>query len=254
MGRCIQCRYPRNFRLSYGKGNSYGAPYKHSDNAAWYAYGSLYFPPAERENLLFLLETQPGITRGARKTDAWDWNYNVFRKFTKQCNGLYTDLVYLERRLQFASGLSKFLLSCLSYLDGGSLLSIEQNSKLCSTSRIIKENIQKNEAFLGTQLEHVLCLQKRCQSLITVVKRSLCYVTQNWTKGQADILGCSSERQSNQSSNCESCKERKLFHDCPRRSRNCFSTRNANCSRYCSIPLLIWPMRDWRIEFLANMY
>ena len=120
---------------------------------------------------LFLLETQLGITRGARKTDAWDWNYNIFRKFTKQCNGTYTDLVYLERRLQFGSGLGKFLLSCLSYLDEGNIMSVEQSSKLQGISRMMKENIQNNEAFFETQLQHVLCLQKRCQALITVVRK-----------------------------------------------------------------------------------
>ena len=123
----------------------------------------------ELESSLFLLETQLGITRGARKTDAWDWGYDLFRESTKNCNGVYTGLVYLERRLQFASGLSKFLLNCLSYCEDQNMLSDEQNSKLQGISRTMKESIQNNGTFVETQLQHVLCLQKRCQALITVV-------------------------------------------------------------------------------------
>jgi hypothetical protein len=123
----------------------------------------------ELESSLFLLETQLGITRGARKTDAWDWGYDLFRESTKHCNGVYTGLVYLERRLQFASGLSKFLLNCISYCNEENMLSDEQISKLLNISRTMKENIQNNGTFLETQLQHVLCLQKRCQALITAV-------------------------------------------------------------------------------------
>ncbi|KAK0109501.1 hypothetical protein ONS95_002190 [Cadophora gregata] len=123
----------------------------------------------ELESSLFLLETQLGITRGTRKTDAWDWGYDLFRESTKHCNGVYTGLVYLERRLQFASGLSKFLLSCLIYCGEENMLSEEQKSKIRGISRAMKENIQNNETFLETQLQHVLCLQKQSQALITVI-------------------------------------------------------------------------------------
>lgn len=123
----------------------------------------------ELESSLFLLETQLGITRGARKTDAWDWDYDLFRESTKYCNGVYTGLVYLERRLQFAHGLSIFLLNCIRYCNEENMLSEEQISKLRNMSRAIKENIQNNGTFFEIQLQHVLCLQKRCQALITAV-------------------------------------------------------------------------------------
>jgi len=123
----------------------------------------------ELERSLFLLETQLGITRGARKTDAWDWGYDLFRESTKHCNGVYTGLVYLERRLQFASGLIKFLLNCLSYCDEENMLTDAQKTKLRGISRRVKEDIQNHGTFVETQLQHVLCLQKRCQALITVV-------------------------------------------------------------------------------------
>ncbi len=121
------------------------------------------------EHSLFVVESQLGITRGQRKTDAWDWDYELHRKTTKHCNTVYTSLVYLERQLDFASRLRDFVLQCLSYLDEEKVFPKETGASLFSVSKEMKENVLNNQNFAKCQLHQVLCLQKRAQALVSVV-------------------------------------------------------------------------------------
>lgn len=121
------------------------------------------------ERALYLLERQLGITRGKDRTDVWDWNYEVHRDNTKSCNGCYTTLVYLERRLEFVVGLSQFLLESLASMEEEGLLSGQQGLTLSRSSKMIKETVQNHNSFAQTALHQILCLQKRCQSLMTVL-------------------------------------------------------------------------------------
>ena len=122
------------------------------------------------EHSLFVVESQLGITRGQRQTDAWDWDYELHRDTTKRCNTVYTSLVYLERQLDFASRLGDFILQCLVYIEAEKVFPEEPRSYLFSVSKEMKENILNNQNFAGCQLHQVLCLQKRAQALVSVVR------------------------------------------------------------------------------------
>jgi hypothetical protein len=122
------------------------------------------------EHQLFVVESQLGITRGQRKTDAWDWDYELHRDMTKQCNTVYTSLVYLERQLDFASQLGDFILQCLAYADEEKVFPERQKACLSRISKEMKENVLNNQNFARCQLHQVLCLQKRAQALVSVVR------------------------------------------------------------------------------------
>lgn len=64
---------------------------------------------------LLILEALLSTTRGKWESDIWDWDYELYRNITKRCNGLYANLIYLERRLDVAIGLTDFLLESLTY-------------------------------------------------------------------------------------------------------------------------------------------
>jgi hypothetical protein len=123
----------------------------------------------EAERSLYLLENQLGITRGKRQTDVWDWDYELHRESTKHCNGIYTNLVYLERRLEFAVGLSQFLLENLASIQEEGLLVGQEDLKMLGRSKMIKETVLNNKILAERALHQTLCLQKRCQGLSTVV-------------------------------------------------------------------------------------
>lgn len=118
----------------------------------------------ELERSLFVLEHQLGLTRGRRQTDVWDWDYELHRESTKHCNGVYTGLVYLERRLEFTIGLAQFILECLTSLDDENLITKPKQSKM------MRETVTNNTNFAKSQQHQALCLQKRCQALTTVVR------------------------------------------------------------------------------------
>lgn len=117
----------------------------------------------ELERSLFILEHQLGLTRGRRQTDVWDWDYELHRESTKHCNGVYTGLVYLERRLEFAIGLSQFILDCLASPEDENLISKPNQSKK------MRETVLNNANLAKSQQHQALCLQKRCHALTTVV-------------------------------------------------------------------------------------
>jgi hypothetical protein len=117
----------------------------------------------ELERSLFVLEHQLGLTRGRRQTDVWDWDYELHRESTKHCNGVYTGLVYLERRLDFTIGLSQFILDCLDSFDDEQLITKPKQSKM------MRETVVNNAHFAKSQQHQALCLQKRCHALTTVV-------------------------------------------------------------------------------------
>jgi hypothetical protein len=121
------------------------------------------------ENSLFVLESHLGITRGRRQTDAWDWDYELYKDTTKQCNGVYTNLVYLERRLDFALRLGDFILESLKYCDDN--IKHWESERLQNISRALRETVQNSRNFVGAQLHQTLCLQKRSQALTTVVRK-----------------------------------------------------------------------------------
>jgi hypothetical protein len=123
------------------------------------------------EHELFVVESQLGITRGQRETDAWDWDYELHRKTTKRCNTVYTSLVYLERQLDYASRLGDFILQCLAYTEEEKVFPEQQTAYLLRISKEMRENVLNNQNFARCQLHQVLCLQKRAQALVSVVRR-----------------------------------------------------------------------------------
>ncbi len=127
------------------------------------------------EHSLFVVESQLGITRGQRKTDAWDWDYELHRDTTKHCNTVYTSLVYLERQLDFASRLGEFVLGCLAYTEEENVFPEQQKAYLLRVSKEMKENVLNNQNFARCQLHQVLCLQKRAQALVSVVRSPMGY-------------------------------------------------------------------------------
>jgi hypothetical protein len=123
------------------------------------------------EHSLFVVESQLGITRGKRKTDAWDWDYELHRETTKHCNTVYTSLVYLERQLDFASRLADFVLQCITYCHEEDVFPQQQRTYLMRVSKEMEEGVVNNRNFAKCQLHQVLCLQKRAQALVSVVRR-----------------------------------------------------------------------------------
>jgi len=122
------------------------------------------------EHALFVVESQLGITRGQRQTDAWDWDYELHRDTTMHCNTVYTSLIYLERQLDFASRLGDFVLQCLAYIEEEKVFLGEPRTYLFSVSKEMKENVLNNQNFARCQLHQVLCLQKRAQALVSVAR------------------------------------------------------------------------------------
>lgn len=90
---------------------------------------------------LFLLEAQLGITRNIRATDAWSWDLDLHRETTKRGGGVYTGLVYLERRLTFALDLSNFIFGCLEYCEVERLIDHARFPVLASASKHLKEKV-----------------------------------------------------------------------------------------------------------------
>jgi hypothetical protein len=121
------------------------------------------------EKSLFVLESHLGITRGNRQTDAWDWDYELYKDTTKHCNGVYTNLVYLERRLDFALRLGEFILESLQYCDNN--ITNSESERLRNISRGLRETVQNSRNFIGVQHHQTLCLQNRSQALTTVVRK-----------------------------------------------------------------------------------
>lgn len=118
---------------------------------------------------LYVLEHQLGITRGEREIDAWDWDFDLHRESTKHCHRIQTSLIHLERQLQFAIGLCQFVLSCLKECDDDETFPEKHRPKLRIVSRQIRELATNTLNLATSQHEQTLCLQKRCQALITVV-------------------------------------------------------------------------------------
>ncbi|RDW87241.1 hypothetical protein BP5796_02935 [Coleophoma crateriformis] len=127
----------------------------------------------EIERALFLLEDPTGISRGSRKTNAWQWNYDLFRETTTHCNTIYTNLVYLERRLDFTVKLSNFILESLKFCEDQHVYqgqnSIPQGVNFNQTGKQIEEAVQNARNFAASQLHQTMCLQKRSQALTTVI-------------------------------------------------------------------------------------
>lgn len=124
----------------------------------------------ELELALFILESRIGITRGRRQTDAWDWDYELYRETTKHCNAVNTGLVYLERRLCFVESLSNFVLDSLSYCEEEGIYESNSTTNLIRVSKQLRETALNAKRFAGSQLHQTLCLQKRSQALTTVVR------------------------------------------------------------------------------------
>lgn len=126
------------------------------------------------ERGLFVLEDPTGISRGPRESNAWDWDYNLYRETTTHCNTIYTNLVYLERRLDFTVRLSNFILESLKYFEDQntsySVVSIYQIEKQ------IEEGVRNAHNFAASQLHQTICLQKRSQALITVVSSNILFI------------------------------------------------------------------------------
>jgi hypothetical protein len=125
----------------------------------------------EPERALYLLELQHGITRGKHRTDVWGWNYELHRESTKNCNSLYNNLVYLERRFEFVVGLCQFLLESLASIQEEGLPAGKDRQKVLRGSKAIKEIVLNSLNLAKMELHQTQCLQKRCQALITVVKK-----------------------------------------------------------------------------------
>ena len=124
----------------------------------------------ELESQLFKLEHRLSITRGDQRIDAWSWNQMVFRDMTRQCSGVMTGLVYLDRRIHFASTYLNFLRDTLLFLDHEVLQSHIRGEELRKISRKLEEAVLNNQNFVANQLHQVLCLQKRSQTLTNVVR------------------------------------------------------------------------------------
>ncbi|RDW73553.1 hypothetical protein BP6252_07460 [Coleophoma cylindrospora] len=142
----------------------------------------------EIERTLFLLENPTGISRGSRKKDAWQWNYDLFRETTTQCNTIYTNLVYLERRLDFTVRLSNFILESLKFCEDQHVYQ-EQNSispemGFNQSGKQIEEAVQNARNFAASQLHQTICLQKRSQALTTVIYT---IITQNDSRTNVKI-------------------------------------------------------------------
>jgi hypothetical protein len=113
------------------------------------------------EQELFLKESQLGITRCQRKTGAWDWDYALHRETTKQCNTVFTSLVYLERQLDFATRLGDLLLLCLKYCQEGEIFKPTQKPYLVATSKLLEESVFSNQNFARCQLHQVVALTEK---------------------------------------------------------------------------------------------
>lgn len=119
---------------------------------------------------LFRLEHEVGLTRGRSPAGAWSFSVEQFRSVTKDVNRLNTGLVYMERRLDFAARFAKFLLEQLSS---------EQQRCADAPGKLAKldfenlaQKLRNAENFLGNQIHHVLCLQKRSGTVIAIVSDS----------------------------------------------------------------------------------
>jgi hypothetical protein len=125
------------------------------------------------ERALFVLEDPTGISRGQRETNAWDWDYDLYRETTTHCNTIYTGLVYLERRLDFTVRLSNFILESLKFCEKQNIhfgqKVKQQEFKFNQIGTQLDEAVQNARNFASSQLHQTMCLQKRSQALTTVV-------------------------------------------------------------------------------------
>jgi hypothetical protein len=129
----------------------------------------------EYSRSLFILETQLSTARGKRESDVWDWDDEHHRNITKRCNGIYTNLTYLERRLDFAIGLTDFLLESLTYCQEKDVFPATHRKSLLDISEDLRETFLNTKCFLRNQLHQVTCLQKRNQNLLSVVSYFTCH-------------------------------------------------------------------------------
>jgi hypothetical protein len=129
------------------------------------------------ERALFVLEDPTGISRGQRETNAWDWDYDLYRETTTHCNTIYTGLVYLERRLDFTVRLSNFILESLKSCEEQNIhfsqKDRQQGLKFNQIGKQLEEAVQNARNFASSQLHQTMCLQKRSQALTTVVSHNL---------------------------------------------------------------------------------
>ena len=126
----------------------------------------------ELERALFVLEDPTGISRGKRETNAWDWDYDLYRETTTHCNTIYTGLVYLERRLDFTVRLSGFILEALKFCEEQEIFPGQKGVGFKQIGKQIEEAVQNARNFAASQLHQTMCLQKRSQALTTVVSYS----------------------------------------------------------------------------------
>jgi len=111
-------------------------------------------------NALYALEHRVGLTRGAHAADVWLWEEHEVRSVIRDVNRLNTGLAYLDRRLDFAVRLARFLAQML------------EDSKV-PTSITFRRNLQDRllnaENFCENQAHQVRCIEKKTATVISFV-------------------------------------------------------------------------------------
>ena len=118
------------------------------------------------EQDLWKVEYTLGLTRGTQTNDSvWNQDNGFFREFTRDCNVLLTNLVYLERRLNFTSSLGHFILSSLSSLTNGDIL----KEDLRYTDEEIRQAVENDLSLLKNQTHQIHSLTQRTKNLLSVL-------------------------------------------------------------------------------------
>ena len=135
------------------------------------------------ETELFHLESRLGVTRGSRspgqveKAEPGSAKAALARSSTKDCNTLYTSLIYLERRLDFIIGFANFILGVLKQLRESKLAtSMAQAERIAAEGRRFEENVTNILSLARNQAHQNTCLQKRAQALLNAVSCVICPV------------------------------------------------------------------------------
>ncbi len=91
----------------------------------------------------FHLESRLGVTRGkgskgkGDSSELGEANAALARESTKDCNTLYTSLIYLERRLDFIIGYATSILEVVKQLRGSRLATLAAEA-----GRIVSQNLK----------------------------------------------------------------------------------------------------------------
>jgi hypothetical protein len=130
------------------------------------------------EQTLFDLEWKTGLSRiqpqpGVKVNKVWDWTFQQFQEATQMSNRFNTTATYLTRRFVYSIQLTKTYLSVLDLLKDTYHFEDPKVKEMLQTADWRhREECLNNIALLENYEHDIICMGKRNENLITVVRLS----------------------------------------------------------------------------------